>query len=196
MSIDRTTLMQEIHGVFVTRGYDGATLAHLSDATGLSKASLYHHFPGGKPEMAQTLAREAIGALHQSAFGHLRSDVTPSDAIRQLIKGFYRYVEEHGGNCLLAVLMFNQPASRDIDELKQDISSQWQSWLKDLATVYEAMELKPKRARRQAQALMAKMYGSLLMAQLTQDDTLRLSAAKRLAKELDKEIRMNEVKHA
>lgn len=186
--IDRTTLMQEIHGVFVSRGYDGATLAHLSDATGLSKASLYHHFPGGKPEMARTLARETIGALHQTAFAHLRTGNPPRQALVQFTKGFYRYVATHGGNCLLAVLMFHRCASRDIDELQTDISKQWQSWLSDLTAVYQSLDMKPKRARRQAQGLMAKMYGVLMLAQLTQDDSLTATAAKRLAKDTVREL--------
>ncbi|MFT7651655.1 MAG: TetR/AcrR family transcriptional repressor of lmrAB and yxaGH operons, partial [Candidatus Azotimanducaceae bacterium] len=49
MAIDKTQLTEDLRQVFITRGYDGATLAHLSASTGLSKASLYHHFPGGKP---------------------------------------------------------------------------------------------------------------------------------------------------
>src|SRR5678815_2126642 len=38
-------------------GYDGASIATLSKATGLGKSSLYHYFPGGKVDMAtQVLA--------------------------------------------------------------------------------------------------------------------------------------------
>ncbi|MEM8810542.1 MAG: TetR/AcrR family transcriptional regulator, partial [Cyanobacteria bacterium P01_G01_bin.38] len=32
--------------VFRRYGYEGASLSMLSKATGLGKASLYHHFPG------------------------------------------------------------------------------------------------------------------------------------------------------
>ena len=34
--------------VFRYYGYEGATVSRLSEATGLKKASLYHHFQGGK----------------------------------------------------------------------------------------------------------------------------------------------------
>ncbi|NJR74520.1 MAG: helix-turn-helix transcriptional regulator, partial [Scytonema sp. CRU_2_7] len=38
--------------VFRQYGYEGATLARLSEATGLGKASLSSPFPKGKEEMA------------------------------------------------------------------------------------------------------------------------------------------------
>lgn len=41
--------------LFREYGYDGATLSKISQATGLGKASLYHHFPGGKDEMVETV---------------------------------------------------------------------------------------------------------------------------------------------
>ncbi|WP_315889750.1 TetR/AcrR family transcriptional regulator [Kovacikia minuta] len=46
-------------------GYDGVTLSKISQATGLGKASLYHHFPGGKDEMVETVLialRQGCGA--------------------------------------------------------------------------------------------------------------------------------------
>ena len=44
--------------VFRERGYEGASLAALSEASGLGKASLYHFFPKGKEEMLGSRARQ------------------------------------------------------------------------------------------------------------------------------------------
>ena len=41
-------------------GYDGASIATISKATGLGKSSLYHHFPGGKVDMAT----QVLGFVH------------------------------------------------------------------------------------------------------------------------------------
>ncbi len=49
-------LITILDDVFRRRGYEGATLSVLSRACGLGKASLYHHFPGGKDEMAARAA--------------------------------------------------------------------------------------------------------------------------------------------
>jgi len=56
----RDALLRQLGQVFRERGYEGATLTQLAAATGLGKASLYHHFPGGKAEMADVLVRDAI----------------------------------------------------------------------------------------------------------------------------------------
>jgi len=46
------TILKGLAEVFRSKGYEGASLKDLSEATGLKKASLYHRFPNGKSEMA------------------------------------------------------------------------------------------------------------------------------------------------
>lgn len=41
--------------VLRAKGFDGATMNDLSEATGLKKASLYHRFPGGKKEIVEAV---------------------------------------------------------------------------------------------------------------------------------------------
>ena len=48
--IDQEQLIEIITEVFIDKGSEGATLTELSRATGLKKASLYYHYPGGKKE--------------------------------------------------------------------------------------------------------------------------------------------------
>ncbi|MDP6012869.1 MAG: TetR/AcrR family transcriptional regulator [Alphaproteobacteria bacterium] len=50
-------LVAALSDMFCTHGYGGASVAVLVRAAGLSKASLYHHFPGGKE------ARLEVGML-------------------------------------------------------------------------------------------------------------------------------------
>lgn len=38
--------------LFQAKGYHGVSISDILDATGLPKGSLYHHFPGGKEELA------------------------------------------------------------------------------------------------------------------------------------------------
>ncbi|MEM9880637.1 MAG: helix-turn-helix domain-containing protein, partial [Pseudomonadota bacterium] len=48
----RARAVQAMKQVFAQHGYEGASLTALGKAGGLSKAGLYHHFPGGKADMA------------------------------------------------------------------------------------------------------------------------------------------------
>lgn len=59
-SIDDAELIARLSGVFQDVGYEGASLAMLSDATGLQRASLYHRFPRGKQQMAEEVLAAAI----------------------------------------------------------------------------------------------------------------------------------------
>jgi TetR/AcrR family transcriptional repressor of lmrAB and yxaGH operons len=51
-------------GLLRERGYHGAGLSEILSASGVPKGSLYHHFPGGKSQLAAQ-------ALHQSGRGIL-----------------------------------------------------------------------------------------------------------------------------
>ena len=103
-SASRERLLLAIGEVFETRGYDGATLTLLSAATGLGKASLYHHFPGGKADMAAALLRDRVALLETA--GVLEAAGQPA-ALRaagsEFIDGFREYVEDGNRNCLLLV---------------------------------------------------------------------------------------------
>lgn len=55
--LKRDEILLRLFGIFRRSGFDGATLSKISEETGLGKASLYHHFPGGKVQMAEEVLR-------------------------------------------------------------------------------------------------------------------------------------------
>jgi AcrR family transcriptional regulator len=83
--ISRNEVIARVMAVVRREGYDGASLAELSKATGLGKSSLYHHFPDGKNDMVAAVldhrrrpsrrrfARCASLALLRPAQAHERS---------------------------------------------------------------------------------------------------------------------------
>ncbi|MFV2091191.1 MAG: TetR/AcrR family transcriptional regulator, partial [Pseudomonadales bacterium] len=73
----RKTLLRALREVFEAKGFDGTTLTQLAESTGLGKASLYHHFPGGKGEMAAVLLRGSVAELEQLAFARLAGRLPP-----------------------------------------------------------------------------------------------------------------------
>lgn len=50
-----TEILAGLTKVFRVKGYEGASMKDLAEATGLKKASLYHRFPNGKQEMAEAV---------------------------------------------------------------------------------------------------------------------------------------------
>lgn len=176
----RDSLLESLQEVFIGRGYEGATLTQLARATGLGKASLYHHFPGGKAEMAQVLLREAVSSLEQSAFSRLTESRPPADRLRRFIDGFDQYVDGGRSHCLVAVLGQGSFGAQ-FDDL---IAGQFRDWQRRLARTFEDGGQKPKRADRSAQTLLSGLYGYLLTARLLNEPDHFRRGAKRLKKDL------------
>ena len=177
----RNTLLEQLLPVFRERGYEGATLVQLAAATGLGKASLYHHFPGGKAEMAAVLLRKSVAELQRSAFAHLqRAKRTPGERLDAFIDGFSEYVAQGSSHCLVAVLAQGSAAGVHGDL----INNQFTDWRNTLISVFEERGEKPKRARRSADQLLDELYGGLLTAKLLGDTNHFVRCVKRLKKAL------------
>ena len=173
-------LLAQLVDVFESRGFTGATLNHLAAATGLRKASLYHHFPGGKAEMAAVLLRDAVARLEQGAFAKLNTKQPPNERLQRFVEGFSTYVEAGEGHCFIAVLAQGHILAED----QALITQQYKDWRQRLAEVFEQTGQKPKRAARSAAALLAELYGHLLVAKLRANSKHFRRGVKRLKKEL------------
>jgi AcrR family transcriptional regulator len=184
----KEVLIDQLRAVFVARGYDGATLANLASAVSLSKASLYHHFPGGKPEMASALVRHAIADLQRHAFSHLGGPEPAQERLIRFIDGFSEYTQAGSSDCLLAVFNHHSTASEETAQHQRTIAEQFDDWHAVLAEVFEATGLKSKKATQQAYDLLGALYGALLVARMHNEPRLFARAVKRLKKRLKKDL--------
>jgi AcrR family transcriptional regulator len=189
-SATKAVLIDQLRQVFVTRGYDGATLTNLASAAGLSKASLYHHFPGGKPEMAAALVRHAIADLHRLAFSHLAGNQNPGNKLLKFIDGFSAYTQAGASDCLLAIFNHHSTATEETAHQQILINQQFDDWHTALSNVYEEAGLRPKKARRAAHDLMAALYGALLIAKMHNQPSLFVDAVKRLKKNVTRDFKV------
>ncbi len=172
--------------VFVRRGYSGASLNELAQACELSKASLYHYYPGGKEAMAAHLLRRSVASLQRCAFDVLLKDskhsLTATDKLYQWAEGFAEYAEASNQQCLIAVL-----GQYQANPWSEQITAQMAQWQQLLARTLEELnpELKTKRHRRYAEHLFATLYGALVMGQLSADDKALARAVKRCKANID-----------
>ena len=175
------SLCDRLAQVFRDHGYDGASIATLATSAGLSKASLYHHFPGGKQEMAAVLIDHAIQAAEQQAFNVLRTPSPAAARLEAFLEGFLRYTVNGKRPCLLAVL--GQAAPGPIrDVIKSQINA-WQVVLE--SSLIGLRGVKPKRATRLAEEVLCGLYGASLLGQLLGDETCMERSVKRLRKQIE-----------
>ena len=171
-------LISILDEVFRRRGYDGATLSVLSRACGLGKASLYHHFPGGKDEMADVLLQRAVAQLNELAYRHLDRPAPWNQRLSGFVDGFAAYCENGTRNCLVAELTATAARARFADR----IQVQTNAWLRQLTAAFAETGVSEKRARRRARELLGALYGALVVARMLDDPKPFLQTVERLSK--------------
>jgi len=178
MSKDKEKVITELLKVFRQYGYEGATLARLSQATGLGKASLYHHFPKGKEEMAQAVLNYVNDWMETNIFATLRSHSQPIERIRAMTKKVNELYNCGEHACLLAVL------SLESKLFATEIQKALTCWIDSLAQVLIDAGCEEKLARQKAEDAVLQIQGSLVLARGLDDTAPFQRVLQRLPEEL------------
>lgn len=145
--------------VFRQYGYEGASLARLSEATNLGRASLYHHFPRGKKEMATSVLSLMNNWLEQTVLIPLRSDGTPKTRLCEMSTNLNKFYNHGEYACLLATLALGE--SRDL--FYAQIRKALNVWIDTLAEVLVETGFKPDQARNRAEDAIIQIQGALIL---------------------------------
>ena len=156
---EKSRIVDRLFLVFRDRGYEGSSLAYLSQATGLGKSSLYHHFPRGKEQMAEVVL-ERGKAFIQSAITDVAKSREPLKIrIRKIAAAFDQL---YAGGCNPCVL--GKLAIADIGaaghQLARDILELWTTAIAELA---RDSGMPGTRARQFAEDWIARVQGSLIL---------------------------------
>lgn len=159
-------LIRAVTGVFRRHGFDGTTLARLSDATGLAKASLYYRFPGGKHEMAHAVMEDSAVRFEDAVVGALEgTGESPRTRLESMRDALRRFFADGSLACIFEVLSRGDvlPETRARGRAAVD------RWTDALVRVLEAHGLAPAEARRRADVAVVLVAGCLVLARI-QDD--------------------------
>lgn len=158
--MSKDTAIPQLLTVFRQYGYEGATLARLSEATGLGKASLYHHFPKGKEEMATTVLNYLNQGLQDQILSPLRSDVPPINRIRAMNKNIDTFYGQGEQACLLALLSVGEAH----DLFQSQIQQALELWIESLAKVLVEAGVASKTAHQRAEDAVLQIQGALILS--------------------------------
>ncbi|MEM8675054.1 MAG: TetR/AcrR family transcriptional regulator [Cyanobacteria bacterium P01_G01_bin.67] len=151
--------------VFRLYGYEGATVSRLSEATGLKKASLYHHFQGGKEQMAKEVLEYVGNWIEEHIFLPLRSPKPLPERLAAMIDGMDKFYESGQSPCLLAVMSLGEAD----DLFHQQLAQSLKKWLDELSQVVESTRVPPEEARIRAEDAMMLLQGALVLVRVTND---------------------------
>jgi len=152
--------------LFRRQGYAATSLSEVVETSQAPRGSIYHHFPGGKEE----LAREAVGLAARGVGRQIRqlssSTHEPGQLVRLLFSAFSHALEksEFREGCPLATLALEIVPSHDA--LSDATHDAMDAWLEELSRAFQQQGLKPDAASSLAQVVLSALEGSLILARV------------------------------
>ncbi|MGF1458975.1 MAG: TetR/AcrR family transcriptional regulator [Leptolyngbyaceae cyanobacterium] len=157
----KETYVPRLFALFQQYGYDGATLAKISEATGLGKASLYHHFPGGKDEMVVSVLGYSQSWLEGNVLQILRGEGTPAMRLQTMCDRVNELYAGGTSPCLLAILQSGTGRSTFHAQIKLTL----QNWIAAIATVLTEAGFEAGEARQRGEDALIAIQGALMLSQ-------------------------------
>src|SRR6201987_1235275 len=152
---ERADLLPAIAEVFREHGFEGASIALISERTGLGKGSLYHFFPGGKEEMAGAVLGEIEAWFTTHIFGPLQCDWDAASAIARMFLALVDSFDSGGSVCVVGA--FALATSRD--RFAKQVRSYFRRWKEALATALVRIGRDKPAAEQLAEEALAVIQG-------------------------------------
>lgn len=162
----RQQLVETAARLFQSRGFHGTGLALILEESGAPKGSFYHHFPGGKDELAIAAMRwssKEVEDFIDAAFTDARTFQAGAKELGVILAEWFERSGFSEGCPVASVLLETAPAS---DELRREALAVFEKWIGALEE--HARRLGHSPARRTAEALMIGLEGAWLLARARQ----------------------------
>jgi AcrR family transcriptional regulator len=163
--LSREEVVERLMLVLRRLGYDGASLAELSKATGLGKSSLYHHFPEGKDDMVRAVLEHLGSQLQDVLFAPLRAPGPVRERLEQMVETLDAYYRGGREACLLGNLVLGTSRTR----FRPRLSTIFDEWIDALASVLVDAGLCGDEARARAGDAVIRIEGARIPAGATND---------------------------
>jgi AcrR family transcriptional regulator len=161
----REQLVDRLRDAFRAYGYEGATVQRLTEATGMGRGSLYHHFPGGKEQMAQAVLEHVADWFENVVFAPLRADGPPAQAVAAMLENLTEFYACGEASCLAGAISLGEAKDTFAVQLRRI----FRNFIVELAQVCERAGQSPAQARRNATDAVVRIEGALVVARGTGD---------------------------
>jgi AcrR family transcriptional regulator len=163
--LSREELLARLCEMFRRYGYEGATMSRIAGATGLGKASLYHHFPQGKAQMAAEALDSVADWYEQSVFRPLESVHPPRQRIVNMLDTLDRYYEGGQKVCLPGLLALSEERTM----FEQAIRRFFARWVGCLSQTLIDSGLARDIAQRRAHDAVERIQGAVVLCRANGD---------------------------
>jgi TetR/AcrR family transcriptional repressor of lmrAB and yxaGH operons len=114
--------------LFRRRGYNGVGLAEIIEAADAPKGSFYHHFPGGKEELAEQALRRSAGRFGKTVdqvFGEAGSFAQGVETLYGMVAGWFEGSDWRDGCPMTSIILDTVPSSTRIHEATREALDGW-----------------------------------------------------------------------
>jgi len=163
--LSKSAIVGRLTVVFEKNGYEGASLKMLADAAELSKASLYHHFPGGKHDMATQVLIGAGLRMQRLILAPLANANAGQARLQNSLEGTAAY---YGGDvpvCLMNSLLLGD----GLPLFGAEIANSVDIWRKALANAYGDAGADYAEAGAWAAYAVERIQGALVLCRVVQN---------------------------
>ncbi|MHA1546512.1 MAG: TetR/AcrR family transcriptional regulator [Alphaproteobacteria bacterium] len=151
--------------IFRRWGYDGASLSRLSKGTGLGRASLYHHFPAGKSEIAEAAYARIAANFTREVLAKLAGKGTPAERIMRMTDALDAFYDGGRAACFIDIFSIGDAAQVFADQLSGAVDY----WIAAIATTLVEAGQNAQIAQARAQDAVIAIEGALVLARATGD---------------------------
>ncbi|MBD9390093.1 TetR/AcrR family transcriptional regulator [Agrobacterium sp. AGB01] len=180
MVAERSDTIAPLAEVFREHGYEGASLALISKATGLGKGSLYHFFPLGKEEMVQAVLAEIERWFEDAVYSPLRNGSDANAAIGDMLDSTDRYFKSGERVCLVGALAVSN--TRDL--FAKAIRGYFAAWIDALQSALVRRGMEAGQSRILAEEAVLSIQGAIVLSRAMDDPTVFQRAINQLRERL------------
>ncbi len=173
---ERHDVLPILGEIFREHGFDGASLAVITEGTGLGKGSLYHFFPGGKEEMAAEVLAEIDDWFQRNVYIPLRQAEDPKAAIDQMFTAVEDYFKSGRRVCLVGVFALNNTR----DRFGEQVKSYFADWAAALNKALTRAGYDAGEARALTEDILGGIQGALVLGRALADPKVFTRTMKRL----------------
>jgi AcrR family transcriptional regulator len=159
-------MIQSAALLFRERGVEGTAFADVLEHSGAPRGSVYHHFPGGKQQLAEEATRWAgdFVAAGLAAAIEQEDPLTTLDTFVELWTGVLEQSDYEAGCPIVAAALEGNRAPG----ARASAAAAFNSWEQLLADALARHQIDPERARSLATLIIAAIEGAVVLARAEQ----------------------------
>jgi AcrR family transcriptional regulator len=160
-STSRQKMIESAALLFREQGYSGTGFRDVIEHSGAPRGSIYHHFPGGKAELAAETVRYA-GDVVATRVGRTAGGGDPAAALHAYLEWWVRTLEGTGfrAGCPVIAVAVEAQAEPAVTEAAAEAFERWESLF---AASLRQAGVAPARASRLATLTVAAIEGAVVL---------------------------------